>query len=396
MRKFSLYLSLTVLLSVSSHHTSGQGKDKLDFKGYVKFLHSLNYYDLGDEWLTDNLIHNRLEIRYYPMEGLSFEVGVRNRFFYGETIKKGQQLIPGYTDLLTADVGFLDLSFNWAGGNPGDFYLINTSIDRLFVDYTAGDWQFQLGRHRINWGQNLVWNPNDVFNAYSYFDFDYEERPGTDAVRVQYYTSYTSSAELVYQLGDSIDAMSFMGLYRFNKWNYDVQFMGGFSKGDIILGTGWSGDIKGGGFRGEFTYFEPKDAIFTGQGQLVASISGDYTFRSSLYLHASYLYNSKGTKGKAGIPNPSVIFNQTSAKFLTLSRGSAFGQIGYQITPLFRGDFAAIVNPYDRSWFIAPAIAYSLSNNIELFFIGQVFSGEEGTEFGDLGQFYNVRFKWSF
>ena len=34
------------------------------------------------------------------------------------------------------------------------------------------------GRQRINWGQTFVWNVNDVFNAYSYFDFDYKERPG--------------------------------------------------------------------------------------------------------------------------------------------------------------------------------------------------------------------------
>jgi hypothetical protein len=63
-----------------------------------------------------------------------------------------------------------------------------------YLDYTAGKWQFRVGRQRINWGVNLVWNPNDVFNSFSYFDFDYEERPGSDAVRVQYYTGTTSSA----------------------------------------------------------------------------------------------------------------------------------------------------------------------------------------------------------
>lgn len=33
----------------------------------------------------------------------------------------------------------------------------------------------------------MAWNPNDWFNTYNYFDFDYEERPGTDAIRVRVY-----------------------------------------------------------------------------------------------------------------------------------------------------------------------------------------------------------------
>ena len=37
---------------------------------------------------------------------------------------------------------------------------------------------------------NLVWNPNDLFNAFSFVDFDYEERPGSDALRIQKYTGY--------------------------------------------------------------------------------------------------------------------------------------------------------------------------------------------------------------
>ena len=302
MRRLCL-ISLCWLVSTS--HVSAQDGKKFYLKGYVKYLTALNYNAPVEEWLTDNLIHNRLEFRYYPVTGLQIELATRNRIFYGETVKYGNAILPvngssdlpSYQELLTRDFGFFNLSHDWA---KGDFYLLNTTIDRFFIDYTYKDWQFRFGRHRINWGQNLVWNPNDVFNAYSYFDFDYEERPGTDAFRVQHYTSYTSSAEVVYQLGDSLDAMSFMGLYRFNAGNYDLQFLGGFSKGDVVLGTGWSGDIVGAGFRGELSYFHNADSVGKSEGQLVASVSADYTFKSSLYLHASYLYNSVGSTGKAG------------------------------------------------------------------------------------------------
>ena len=354
---------------------------------------TVNFQEVNEEWITDNLLHNRLEFRYYPGEKWKVDVEMRNRLFYGEFVKLSNSN-PGmnYADFIDRDNGFVDLSFNWAEGNS---YILNTTIDRLFIDYNSGKWQVRAGRHRINWGQNLVWNPNDVFNAYSYFDFDYEERPGTDAVRVQYFAGATSSAEFVYQLGDHINEMSFMGLYKFNKWNYDIQFLGGQVKRDLVIGTGWSGDIKGGGFRGEFTYFHDKDSLRDPAGQLVASISGDYTLRNSTYLQASIIYNSKGSTGKAGMINPNIL-TQTSAKFLTLSRLDIFGQVSYPISPLWRADLASIINPFDGSFFIGPGAGYSISDNMELLLFGQLFVGDPGTEFGGVGKLLYFRYKWAF
>jgi len=394
-RHFFLLVAFSLFFSLPFDSIAqDDAPSKVDFKGYLKYLTTVNFQDVNDEWITDNLLHNRLELRYYPNEKWKFDVEVRNRLFYGQavTLYNTSDSLPGYSKLIGMDNGFFDLSYNWASGTS---YLLNTTIDRMFIDYTSGKWQIRAGRHRINWGQNLVWNPNDVFNAYSYFDFDYEERPGTDAVRVQYYTGSTSAAEFVYQLGDNMDDMSFMGLYKFSKWNYDIQFLGGQVKKDLVIGTGWSGDIKGGGFRGEFTYFHDKDSLSNPIGQLVASISGDYTLPSSLYFHASVLYNSKGTTGKAGIPNPNILI-ETSAKYLTLSRLDLFGQISYQITPLVYGSVASIVNPFDRSFFMAPSVTYSLADNLELLFIAQLFNGDTGTEFGGIGKLFYFRFKWAF
>lgn len=383
------------LLLFGAQHSLAQSLEasKFDFKGYLKYLSTVNFQEIDEDWITDNLLHNRLEFRYYPNKKWKLDLEMRNRLFYGEQVKLLNYLDTiDYPKFIADDGGFFDLSYNWATGSS---YILNTTIDRFYLDFTTGKLQVRAGRHRINWGQNLVWNPNDVFNAYSYFDFDYEERPGTDAVRVQYFTGFTSSAEFVYQLGNDMDDMSFMGLYKFSKWNYDIQFLGGLVKRDIVVGTGWSGDIKGAGFRGEITYFHDKDSIGEAEGQLVASISGDYTFPNSLYLHASFIYNSKGSTGKPGFINPAIL-RETSAKFLTLSRMDLFGQVSYQISPLWRADLASIANPFDGSFFISPGVTYSLSNNMELLLIGQLFVGETGTEFGGIGKLFFFRYKWSF
>ena len=385
-----LFFTLPLVMILPQAGLHAQDNSKFDFSGYLKFMQTVQFKKLDEDWMIESLIHNRLNFRYYPTDKFTVALELRNRLIYGDFVEN----FPEYTTIIGKDPGFVDMSFNLASGHS---YVLNTTIDRLYIDYQSGNFQARFGRHRINWGMNLIWNPNDVFNAYSYFDFDYEERPGTDALLLQYYTGYTSSAQFVYQLGDSLERMSFMGKYRFNKWNYDFQFLGGYSKSDLVLGTGWSGDIKGGGFRGEITYFYgPDSARVKNIGQLVASLSGDYTFKSSLYLQFSFIFNSRGTTGKAGFPNPAIFLQQTSAKYLTLSKLDLFGQVNYQFTPLLLGGLASIYNPFDRSAFIGPMLTYSLSDNIELMFSGQVFMGEKGTEFGDVGKLWYLRFKWSF
>ena len=55
-----------------------------------------------------------------------------------------------------------------------------------------------------------------------------------------------------------------------------------------------------------------------------------------------------------------------------------------------------MINPSDGSLFISPAFTYSLGENLELMVNGQLFFGEEGTEYGDYGKAVFGRIKWSF
>jgi hypothetical protein len=141
------------------------------------------------------------------------------------------------------------------------------------------------------------------------------------------------------------------------------------------------------------THFQPRNDHSI--RATVASVSADYTFKNSIYLHSSLLYNSNGKTGKAGGMN--VLFNpEMSAKQLSFARYSLFGQISKPITPLLSGSFSGIVNPSDGSFYVGPALTYSLLSNLELMLTGQLFFGGEGTEFGDIGQIAFGRLKWSF
>ena len=391
MRYFFKYLLIYILLltfSISEIRAQDYKPKKFLFDGYLKFMQTIAYEDFEETWLIDNLIHNRFNLRYYPGERWKIAAGVRNRFFFGDFVK----LSPDYADNITADPGFFDLSFNWI---EGESYVLNTTIDRLYVNYQAGDFEATVGRQRINWGKNLIWNPNDLFNAYSYFDFDYEERPGSDAVRLKYYTGYTSYAEMVYQLADSVEGMAFAGLYQFNKWKYDIQLLGGLVRNEWVMGSGWSGNLGGGAFRGELSYFYNRNDTVTNRHQIVFSISGDYTFKNQLYAQLSIIFNSLGDTENIRF-NEQVFIGGTTAQNLTPSRTEIFGQVSYPFTPLFNGNFAAIVNPFDGSLFFGPGFTFSLKDNLELLLFAQFFLGDENTQYGDLPNLLYWRFRWSF
>lgn len=385
---------IVVLLLLTSFSVPAQMQE-ITLNGYVKDLYMYYRPDMplpgiNADHLSMNLIHNRINFRWYATDRLTVAVEARNRLLSGQLIRK----FPQYEEVVNTNSGYFNLAATVASG---DTWFLHAMTDRAWIDYYLGDWQFTAGRQRINWGINLVWNPNDIFNTYSYFDFDYEERPGTDALKVQYYTGATSSAELVYKIDRNRlnEAESTVAAkYRFTSFGYDFQFLGGRMPRDIVLGGGWTGDIEGAGFRGEASWFIPHKKNTGSNKALVATVSGDYTFKNSLYIHAAALYNSRGVTGKAGSRN---FFDQEiSAKNLSPARYNLFGQLSYPITPLLSGNLSGIINPSDGSSFIGPSITLSLLTNLELLLTGQLFLGESGTEYGELGKAIYGRLKWSF
>ncbi|MEO8415480.1 MAG: hypothetical protein ABI472_17600 [Ginsengibacter sp.] len=356
--------------------------------GYLKDLQSVQFTDINKKWTMENLIHNRVDVHWFPHKSWKFHIGIRNRFFYGDSTALSIQNVL----LQNSNDGYFDLSKTIAKGTS---FLLNSGIDRASVDYTHGNWEVTAGRQRINWGLNLVWNPNDIFNAYSYFDFDYEERPGTDALRFQYYLNSTSSAEIAYKPGKTANDMIAAGLYRFTKGSYDIQALAGWVKTDYMVGAGWSGVLGQAGFNGEVSAFVPRKNFGLTNTVISASVGVNYTFPNSWYLHGAYLLNSAGLL-KADSLSPNFLLSNLSAKSLSPARHSLFAEAAYQFNPLIRGDLSGIFDPSDGSFFIGPFFTFSLTNTIELLTGGQLFFGGTRSLYGAYGRAVFVRFKWSF
>jgi hypothetical protein len=374
--------------------SSAMAQDKVNLDGYLSDMQTV--YHTPDKWLWENSLHNRLNLQFYPTKWLSGTVQLRSRAIIGNTIRQ----FPGYAEGLDGDQGWIDFSFV-SDGSLGDSagYVLTTTVDRLWLQFTFGNLEIRAGRQRINWGQTFVWNPNDIFNSYSYFEVDYPERPGSDALRIQYYTGNASTIELAAKI-DSANRVTAAGYFRFNALGFDVQLLGGlYQEEDIFLGAGWSGDIGPTAFRGEMSYFRDLDHFKDTSGYFMASAGFDYTFSNSLWIQVEGLYSAFASK-----IDVSSFFQlyagNLDVKNLGFTAWSFFTSLSYPFTPLINGGFAAIYYPDWKGFYLGPSVDLSLNSNLDLSLILQYFSAEFETPSGGASRQNNTfgffRFQWSF
>jgi hypothetical protein len=368
----------------AQNDTTTSSSPKFTVKGYIKYLEQVNIKESLSDALSNGLLHNRLNFRYDPNQYFNFRLEVRNRIYYGELVRSN----PGFASFVTAYNGTYDLSKNWVNNKS---VLFNSAIDRALAEYNKNKWDITIGRQRINWGINTVWTPNDIFNTFNYFDFDYEERPGSDAARIQYSFSSSSSLELAASPGktgrQNIEAF----MYRTNKWNYDFQLFSGIYHDNFTAGGGWAGNIKDAGFKGEVTYFTPYKNFYD-TNSVAASLSLDYGFKNGIYVLVSGLYNSHG---QDSIPNIAQFTNETlSAKNIFPFKYTYFAQASYPFTPIFNGSLGVMYSPQSTALIFLPTLTYSLADNWVLDLIAQSFFAEQNNNFSALGTAGYLRLKW--
>ncbi len=378
-----------MLFSPSKSQEKKSVFSNMTIHGYVKYMNTVLFNSIDSIWLVENLVHNRLNYNWYISDKLTFSAGMRNRLIYGDFLK----FIPGYADSFKEDNGYLNfLTHNISDASS---YVLTTTFDRAYFEYNNNNWDITIGRQRINWGQTFTWNPNDIFNSYSFFDFDYEERAGSDALRIQYYPDFTSVADVAVKM-DKDNNITAGGLYRFNKWGYDIQVLAGIMDStDYVIGAGCSGSIKDFGFNSEISYFHPQENFSDSTGIVILSAGLNYLFGNSLNITLEGNYN--GYFDNINLNSfEDFYFMPLSVKTTSYSKFSWFGQISYPIHPLLTGTIAAMVFPsLGNGYFLMPSFAYSVSNNFECSLYGQYFEGKFGDQKDKMTMLF-LRFRYSF
>jgi hypothetical protein len=360
------YLVVVIILLLNPEAMFPQEKKSLSLSGYLTTMQSAMFDSLSGPFINDFLLHNRVNLKGYLDDHITFAAEFRNRLFTGDMAKMGKT----YSEMIGTDEGLIDMSWNLF---TEESFFLNSTIDRLWLDFNYEKFQARIGRQRINWGQTFVWNPNDIFNAYSFFDIDYIERPGSDAIRLQYYPNWSSAVELAVK-SDSEKDITAAGLFRFNKWGYDIQFLAGYSNSsDIVAGAGWSGAIGSLSFRGEGSWFHPLESFSDTAGTTIITAGIDKIFKDNSMAQLQLMYCN----------NPLDLHNFTSlyagnlsAKDLAFSEFSAFGHFTWAVTPLLNIALSAMWFPDLKGYFTGPSLDYSMAENVDFSLIWQHFKGK--------------------
>ena len=381
--KFFLFF----LIIVSCIELQGQEK-KTEFTlgGYITYLPSyLEFQALNhQESQTNHLIHNRLNIRGYIQENFSIGLELRNRILFNQ---------GGFN----SDNGWVDLSHYFVNDPK---FKIHSMIDRMWLKYQKEKIEISIGRQRVNWGINTIWNSNDLFNAYNFIDFDYIERPGSDVIRFQYTGDDLSSLDVVYKPSTfinqtiGINNSVIAALYKINKIGYDFQFLLANYYDDIALGGGWAGNIKNAGFKGEITYFISEDSSEKNSTSLSTSI--DYSFKNGFYILASHLYNSNGFSDPYGFNLQAVTQNVLSPKNLMPSKHTYLIQSSKSISPPINASLTLLYGQGIKFLYISPNISYDINSRLDASLISQFFYLDNFGDFKNILKGFYLQFKYSF
>lgn len=394
MKQLLILLLLTASLSAQELSWGGYLKDMLSWtNGRIEGVPSA----VGD-W--QNTLQARLNINFY-WQNSTLTVQSRHLLESRKNYRDMRNLLALYE----ADNGFTDFS---TSHYFSDSHYYRGEIDRIYLDWSAGNWQVTAGKQRIAWGSALVWNVTDFFNPFNILDFDYEEKPGSDALRVQYYTGPTSQLDIAISPTDNRRKHMLAARWLLNVHNYDINILAAWQKEKQRYGLNWAGAIAGAGFRGEAVYTKPNlyyNPYFASGDERMAAIvykwdtaywnlvlSLDYTFANSLYLHGEYLYNEAGSRKNAA--QREFIILQTGE--LSAAKNNLFLELAYDITPLLRGDYFILANPDDRSVLHVPSLQYSLSDNWELYALAFISRGSTLSSYGSYPAQYFLRLKVSF
>jgi len=357
-----------------------------EFSGYVSGMPSIFVLEPESEVWWQALVHNRLNFGKQIGSAFRIDAGLRNRLITGSEAMLNPKSI-GH------DPGWLDMSWNW---KEGDRVVGNTTFDRLFFTFEKNKWKLQLGRQRINWGQTFVWNPNDIFNTYSFFDFDYPERPGCDAFRATFFHKATSSSELAASVNTN-NKITAAFQHRWNRNNVDFQVIAGEqTESDMVIGGAVTGDVKGLNLRTEMSYFHPIKHLTDTSGIVSLSLGLDYVFSNALMLQAEVLYNNAG-KSSTDNGLTTLYAAPLSAKKLSICEWCLFSQVSYPLTPRLKGSLSDMYFVGIQSCYVGLSFDYSIIENLDFSLITQYFASFGTSTIGKMHAFLGfARIKYSF
>lgn len=289
-----------------------------------------------------------------------------------------------------------DLTWDW---NSGHVLSAQGQIDRLFLQWDQGDSLLTLGRQAVGFGRISLVSPLDVIAPFPPTALESEIRPGSDALRMQYFYGVVGEVSATLVFADRIKRSSAVAGLVNHVGETDILLLCGYLRNRLLAGIGLAGQLGGLGWTLEWAGYETADReVERADLQQQFNITGaeiEYRFPFDLVVQLEYLYNGAGAGQPAEYPGvvQSAAFREGLSYFL--GEQYLLVSLAYELTPLLHLSTLYIDNLEDHSHLLRPLLNVSLGDNASLELFSSHVSGaearvEEGvprirSEFGSLG-----------
>ena len=374
-----------ILSSYAGAQTQGLhcGNKILTISGYYKNLFSTSKTTSAGEHFFSDLNRLRLQFRIKPNSNLEFLFTLDNEVLFNDfsntsdfnTIRqKDQRSIASMdTDYVSRD---------------RKHTFIRHLLYRAYLKYKNDSFHPTIGKQNIDYSRMRFFGPLDLFNPQSPLDVEQEERTGTDAINLEYFTGATSSLNIVAAPASTNSESSF-GMRLLRKYgDYDLSFVAGEFRKDEIAGFGFDGYILVAGLRGEFMYSHSDN----GNDFARIALGADYSPSPRLYILGEYFYNG----GASSNISHFMSSYKYSRRMRSIKKHLLSFMVKYEITPLLTFEKYMIYDPQGKSAFFNPQIRYNILTNIDITCGLQLFTGGSNSEFGNYKNLYYTEIKYFF
>jgi len=382
MKKYFLCLILLSFFSQRPGIAFGE-ENKLDISGYYKNLLTSTKSLETKEAITADLQRLRLEIKKV-LSPWQFQLTLDNEAIVHDFANRSDfNFIRSKSQNRLNSIDLDKTSVD------SDHLYLKHSLYRAFVKYYQPEFQIVAGKQGVDWGKMRFYSPLDLFNTLSPLEIERDERIGIDALNFNYAPEDLSGVNFVAAPGQNGELTSLgLKLYRTIK-TYDVSFIAGQIKKDIVMGVSFDGYIQKAGFRGEISH----TVLDNERSFPRVSVGLDYTFSDKFDALLEQFYN-----GGADDNDPAALTSsyRKSQQLLSLKKYLSNLWMQYRLTPLVKLNTYILYDWEGKSVVVTPEVSYNIIQNMDIAAGTQLFWGKSGSEFGDNEHFYYLEIKWFF
>jgi hypothetical protein len=267
---------------------------------------------------------------------------------------------------------------------------------RGWVRYQSDDLEVTVGRQRIALGRAQLWNPSDLFNPIPPLAVEGDQRIGVDSALARVRLSDDLWLAAITAPGHDHQEWSSAARLELSRREIDGALMFAVIDRDYVAGVDFATNVQDAALRGELTetwHHEGKN-----EPTLQAVLSLDYTFPigTGLYGLIEHFYN-QNVRSRDSLDSlaPAAVadigLRRLAQAFLaptqifTVSHNLTGMQVGYDLTPLLRGNVLWIHDWQGPSEALVPSLVWSPRSDLEISAGVQLFGGNDGSgEYGGL------------